>query len=397
MSFSNNFTPVTLKNTNLFKPMQVGDMKLQHRAVMAPMTRMRAANNIPNKKWAVEYYDQRSQYPGTFIITEGTFVSRRAGGFDDAPGIWSQEQIDQWIKVIQKVHENKSFIYVQLWALGRFGSPETQSRDGLTFDAPSAEPYIDEAAKDAALKAKNPQHELTKVELMEYINDYVHAAKNAISAGADGVEIMAANGFFLNQFLDPTANQRTDEYGGSIENRGRFILEIVDAVVSAVGHKRVSIRFSPFGTLGNMDGTNPIMVAQYGYILGELEKRGRAGERLSYIHIIDPRVVNPFIPEKDAEYDLADSNFAYSAWSGNFVRAGNMASHPETVSELVKDNRTLICYGRFWISNPDLVSRLENGLPLNQYDRTTFYADSDQGYVDYPNYQTALKLGYSKN
>lgn len=397
MSFVKDFTPIALGDTNLFKPIKVGDIELKHRAVMPPLTRMRAHHpgNIPNRDWSVEYYDQRSKYPGTLIITEGAFISPQAGGYDNAPGIWSQEQVAEWTKIFKKIHENDSFVYVQLWNLGRQSFPDTLARDGLRYDSASDGVYMSEEQKERALKANNPQHGITKDEIKQYIKEYVQAAKNSIAAGADGVEIHSANGYLLNQFLDPISNKRTDEYGGSIENRSRFVLEVVDAVVEAIGHKKVGIRFSPYGVFGTMSGgAEPLIVAQYAHVIGELEKRARQGKRLAYVHLVEPRVTDPFLVEGEGEYDQGTNDFVYSIWKGPIIRAGNLALHPEVVKEMVKDDRTLIGYGRFWISNPDIVERLKKGLPLNKYDRSTFYAMTDKGYLDYPTYEEAVKLGY---
>ena len=396
MSFATNFKPVALGETNLFKPIKVGNCELKHRVVLPPLTRMRAHHpgNVPNKDWAAEYYGQRSKRPGTMLITEGPFISAQAGGYDNVPGIWSKEQIAEWKKIFARVHENGSFIWPQLWALGRQAFPGILARDGLRYDSASDDLYMDDGMKEQALESKNPQHGITKDEIKQYIKDYVQAAKNAIEAGADGVEIHNANGYLLNQFLDPISNHRTDEYGGSIENRARFTLEVVDAVVEAVGVDRVGIRFSPYSTYGVMSGQDPLIVAQYAYVIGELEKRAKEGKRLAYIHLIEPRL-DLLMPGDDETKDLGQTNdFAYSIWKGLVIRSGNLAIHPEAVKNMVKDDRTLIAYGRYFIANPDLVDRLEKGLPLNKYDRSTFYTMSAEGYIDYPTYEEAVKLGY---
>ncbi|CAL9734164.1 NADPH dehydrogenase 2 [Monosporozyma servazzii] len=399
MPFSKKFTPVPLADTNLFKPIQIGDMQLQHRAVYPPLTRLRAHHpgNVPNKDWAAEYYNQRSQHPGTLIITEGTITSKAAGGYDNAPGIWSDEQVAEWTKIFKKIHDNKSFVYVQLWNLGRQSSPEILARDGLKYVSASDDLYMNEETKQKALKANNPQHGLTKDEIKQHIADFVHAAKNSIAAGADGVEIHSANGYLLNQFLDPISNHRTDEYGGSIENRSRFTLEVVDAVIAAVGHTKVGIRFSPWGTFGAQSGSaEPLILAQFAHVIGELEKRAKEGKRLAYIHLVEPRVTDPSMTEGTGADTAASNDFVYSIWKGPIIRAGNLAYHPDIVKEMIKDDRTLIAYGRLWIATPDMVHRLKDGLPLNKYDRDTFYTMTSQGYIDYPTYQQALKIGWDK-
>nr|4GE8_A Chain A, NADPH dehydrogenase 1 [Saccharomyces pastorianus] len=399
MSFVKDFKPQALGDTNLFKPIKIGNNELLHRAVIPPLTRMRALHpgNIPNRDWAVEYYTQRAQRPGTMIITEGAFISPQAGGYDNAPGVWSEEQMVEWTKIFNAIHEKKSFVWVQLIVLGWAAFPDNLARDGLRYDSASDNVFMDAEQEAKAKKANNPQHSLTKDEIKQYIKEYVQAAKNSIAAGADGVEIHSANGYLLNQFLDPHSNTRTDEYGGSIENRARFTLEVVDALVEAIGHEKVGLRLSPYGVFNSMSGgAETGIVAQYAYVAGELEKRAKAGKRLAFVHLVEPRVTNPFLTEGEGEYEGGSNDFVYSIWKGPVIRAGNFALHPEVVREEVKDKRTLIGYGRFFISNPDLVDRLEKGLPLNKYDRDTFYQMSAHGYIDYPTYEEALKLGWDK-
>ncbi|GCE99557.1 NADPH dehydrogenase [Zygosaccharomyces mellis] len=394
--FDNRVKPQALGDTELFKPIKVGDVELAHRAVMAPLTRMRAAKNVPSKEWAPDYYAQRAQRPGTLIITEASFPAPQFGGYDDAPGLWSKEQLDIWKDIFRRIHEKKSFVYVQLWNLGRTADPALLARDGLRFDSASDGVYMSKEQEENALKAKNPQHGLTKDEIRQYVKEFVQASKNSMEAGADGVEIHSANGYLLNQFLDPLSNKRTDEYGGSIENRSRFTLEVVDAITEAIGASKVGIRLSPYGVFSGMSGgQEPEIVAQYAYVVGELERRAKEGKRLAYIHLVEPRVTNPFNKEGEGVYTEGSNDFIYSIWKGNVVRAGDLALHPEIAREMVKDGRTLIAYGRFFISNPDIVDRVEKGLPLTAYDRSTFYALTEKGYVDYPNYDECVKQGYT--
>lgn len=394
-----NFDPKPLGDTNIFKPIKIGNNELKHRVVMPALTRMRAIapGNIPNTEWAEEYYRQRSQYPGTLIITEGTFPSAQSGGYPNVPGIWSKEQLAEWKKIFNAIHENKSFVWVQLWVLGRQAWPEVLKKEGLRYDSATDDLYMGEEEKERALKANNPQHGITKEEIKQYIKEYVDAAKKAIDAGADGVQIHSANGYLLNQFLDPISNNRTDEYGGSIENRARFTLEVVDAVVDAVGAERTSIRFSPYGTFGTMSGgENPGIVAQYAYVIGELEKRARAGKRLAFIDLVEPRVTDPFLPEFEKWFKEGTNEFIYSIWKGPVLRVGNYALDPDQATLDSKKPNTLIGYGRSFIANPDLVYRLEKGLPLNKYDRNTFYKFTKEGYTDYPSYEESVAKGYKK-
>ncbi|CCH58833.1 hypothetical protein TBLA_0A10550 [Henningerozyma blattae CBS 6284] len=399
MPFVKDFTPVALKDTNLFKPIKVGDNELKHRAVLPPLTRMRAHHpgHVPNKDWAVEYYDQRSKRPGSLLVTEGVFISEQAGGYDNAPGCYSDEQIAEWKKICDVVHKNHSFIWPQLWALGWAADAKSMSRDGLRYDGATDNVYSNDKYGILAKENNIKIHGLTTDDIKQYIKDYVNAAKRVIAAGADGVEIHSANGYLLNQFLDENSNKRTDQYGGSIENRARFPLEVVDALIEAVGAEKVGIRFSPYGTFNDMaGGKNSLIVAQFAYIIGELEKRAKAGNRLAYIHLVEPRVTNPFLTEGQGEYLDGTNDFVYSIWKGIIIRAGNLALHPEIAKDLLKDDRTLLGYGRLWIANPDLVDRLEKGLPLNKYDRDSFYSMTSEGYLDYPTYAEAIKLGWDK-
>jgi NADPH2 dehydrogenase len=225
---------------------------------------------------------------------------------------------------------------------------------------------------------------LTRQEIKQYVKDYVQAAKNAIAAGADGVELHAANAYLLDQFLHETTNTRTDEYGGSIENRARFPLEILDAVVEAVGADRVGIRFSPWGTFGSMSHIGS-PIPQWAYITTELEKRAQEGNRLAYIHIVEPRV-NGYL---DLETFAGSNDFFQHIWKGNVIKAGGMIPHIEEETE--KDTNVLAAVGRYFISNPDLVDRLERKQELNPYHRETFYGSTKVGYTDYPTVEQASK------
>ncbi|CCE64447.1 hypothetical protein TPHA_0H02440 [Tetrapisispora phaffii CBS 4417] len=396
MNFVSGFKPEALGNTNLFKPMKIGNTTVKHRVVMPPLSRMRAnEDHVLDKDWTIKYYDQRSKREGTMIIAEGAFPSAQCGGYAGAPGIWSAEQTAQWKKIIQKVHDNKSFMWVQLWVLGRQAPPANMASAGLRFDSPSDLPYQNEKQEAAAKEAGTVQHGITKDEIKQYVADYVNAANNAIAAGAEGVEIHCANGYLLNQFLDPKSNKRTDEYGGSIENRARFPLEVVDAVIAAIGAEKVGIRFSPYGIFGDMSGgDNPMLISQFSYIIGELERRGKEGKRIAYVHVVEPLATDFMLTEGDGILEGVTNDFVFSIWKGPIIRAGNLSLNPAIVREYVKDDRTLIAYGRYFVSNPDIVDRVEKGLPLNNYDQPHFYTMTAEGYIDYPTYDEAIKAGY---
>ncbi|KAG6877447.1 hypothetical protein C0993_007206 [Termitomyces sp. T159_Od127] len=224
----------------LFRPINVGTTRLQHRLVLAPLTRFRSTKaHVPVIPLVKDYYSQRSSTPGSLLITEATFIAAKAGGYNNVPGIWNEEQINAWKEVTNQVHANGSYIFVQLWALGRAANPEILSSDGYPFVAPSPK----------AIASKPTPRELTVDEIQEFTALYVEAARNAVEkAGFDGVEIHGANGYLIDQFLQECSNQRSDQYGGSIEARSKFGLDVVDAIVEAIGAERTAIRLSPWST-----------------------------------------------------------------------------------------------------------------------------------------------------
>ncbi|SMN22501.1 similar to Saccharomyces cerevisiae YHR179W OYE2 Conserved NADPH oxidoreductase containing flavin mononucleotide (FMN) [Maudiozyma saulgeensis] len=395
MPFSTIVKPTSFEGTNMFNPLKLGDTTVLHRAVLAPLTRMKASypGNIPNTEWTPEYYSQRSQRPGTTVITESTYVSKQAGGFDHAPGIWSQEQIEAWRPTFKVIHDNGSFCWVQLWALGWEADIKNLTRDGLKYQGMTDGIYKDKETENLAIKLGNPIHGLSIKEIKQYIADHVHAAKNSLKAGADGIELHVANGYLLMQSLDPASNKRDDQYGGSIENRARFVLEIVDALIKEIGASKIGIRISPFySTAGMSGGSYTGLVAQYAYLLGAIESRAKTGNRLAYVHIIDP--IPRWAPGNSEGHQLESNDFVYSIWKGPIIRAGGLGRFPQTAKTFLKDDRTLVAYGRYFISNPDLVDRLQNSLPLNEYDEDSYYTMSPNGYIDYPTYDEALKLSW---
>lgn len=362
---------MTKNSLNLFKPIQIGDVTLGHRLAMAPLTRRRATeDHVPLEKH-VRYYGQRASYPGTLIVTEGTFMSTRSSGGHHVPGIWNDKQIEAWKPVFKAIHDQGSKVFVQIWVLGRAAELDVLKAEGNDLVSPSVTPI---PGVDVLPRA------MTVQEIKEYVQEYVRAAKNAIAAGADGVEIHNANSYLLDQFLHENTNQRTDEYGGSIENRSRFTLEVVDAVVGAIGAGRTAIRFSPWGTFRDdvQYGITPI--PQFSYVVEQLEKRGREGKRLAYLSLVEPRVNGNQDVEARGSNDFIDS-----IWSGVLMKAGGLVHSAREVAQ--KDDRTIVALGRYFISNPDVVKRIELGLELNPYDRSTFYTWDEHGYIDYPFYE----------
>jgi NADPH2 dehydrogenase len=249
---------MTQDSLNLFKPLKIGEYTLGHRVVMAPMTRMRAnADHVPLEK-SVQYYGQRASSPGTLIVTQGTFMSARSGGYKNVPGIYTEHQIEGWKRIFKAVHNAGSRIFVQLWVLGRAADPSVLREDGFDFISPSGNrpvPGVDEVPRA-----------MTHEEIKEYVQEYVQAAKNAIAAGADGVEIHSGNSDLLDQFLREDTNKRTDEYGSSIESRARFPLEAFDEVIDAIGQAKYRLGYR-LGGLFRGDFTNGISpISQFSYL-----------------------------------------------------------------------------------------------------------------------------------
>ncbi|KAH3679571.1 hypothetical protein WICMUC_000904 [Wickerhamomyces mucosus] len=380
-----------LKGTNLFKPLTLSDhIQLNHRLVYSPLTRFRSnPKDYCPTDLQVEHYDQRSKRPGSIIITEGTYISEKASGFPaGVPGIWSDDQIESWSKVFKKIRENGSYSIVQTFHMGRQALPGVLSSHGLKYKAPSPiyAPILG-ADDDAEVEAKKYNNELTALtleEVEETIQDFLTAGKNAIKAGADAIQVHVANGYLLNQFLDPSANQRTDKWGGSIEKRSALPLRIIDDLIKEIGASKITVRIRPFGTAGNMAGnSHHLILAQYAHFIGELEKRALEGNRLLFLDIVEPLDTD--------DYDGGSNEFVYSIWKGFVVRAGDYIANEQRLREHVSNPKTLISIGRHYISNPDLPDRLENGWKLTKYDRSTFYTNGAEGYIDYPRYENIAK------
>jgi len=373
-----------LKDTNLFKPLKVGDVTLKHRVALAPLTRCRNDDEFVPLDWTITNYDQRSKREGTLIITEAILVSLKSSGQYQPPGIFNEKQYPQWKRVIDVVHKNKSFIFLQIWALGGKADPAKLASKGMKFLAPSDDVYIHNDQKKLAQQSNNPAHGLTHDEVKEYIQDFVTAAKKSIELGADGVEIHGANGYLPFQFLYTSLNKRTDEYGGSIENRARFILELVDTIGETIGYSKVALRLSPYYSDFDNKLYEPSTIAVYSYLISELETRRLHGKEIAYLHIVEPR------DETAGEVGeiVSDNEWILQIYRGVIVRASGYGNDHERTREHVQSyDKTVIAYGRHFIANPDLPNRLENDWPFNPYRRETFYVGGAEGYIDYPEYK----------
>ncbi|KAI0916451.1 hypothetical protein AcV5_002945 [Taiwanofungus camphoratus] len=350
----------------LFQPIQVGNVTLGHRVVLAPLTRFRANKDHVHGDLAVEYYAQRASSPGTLLITEATFIAPQAGGYDYVPGLWNEEQVAAWKRVTDAVHAKGSYIYCQLWALGRASDPKVLKREGYPFVSSS----------DVPLPGSPAPRPLTVPEIKEYVQWYTTASENAVKAGFDGVELHGANGYIIDQFLQDVCNKRTDEYGGSIENRARFGLEVIDSVAKAIGAKKLGIRLSPWGYFQGMRMKDPIPTFTY-----FVKKIAEAHPDFAYIHLVEARVSG----NMDREVVPEESNdFIRKIWAPRaLISAGGYTR--ETALEAAEQHGDLIGFGRSFISNPDLPLRLRKNLPIAKGNRDTYYApESPVGYTDYP-------------
>jgi N-ethylmaleimide reductase len=353
----------------LLESIQLGDTTLKNRMVMAPMTRSRASIEGVVGNATVEYYTQRVS--AGLIITEAINISKEATGSPLTPGIYTSEQIAAWQKVTEAVHEKGGIIYAQLWHTGRVGHSLVKNGDHPV--APSAiaiegqQHFTMEGMKDYEIPRA-----LSTEEVIKIVQDYKQAAINAIAAGFDGVELHAAFGYLPNQFLAESANQRSDQYGGSNENRNRFVLEIMQEMVNAIGSDKVAIRLSPTSTYNNITHLNP--VEQFSLLIDGLNKLP-----LSYIHIMNA----PFPADKFPLYP-ANPVATFGKLTQHIVMA-NLGYTKETgEAELEKGIAKLISFGVLFLANPDLPKRFELNAELNQPDRATMYGGKEEGYIDYP-------------
>ncbi|KAF9886163.1 hypothetical protein FE257_011988 [Aspergillus nanangensis] len=368
--------------SKLSSPIQIGAFPLQHRIVLAPLTRIRASDNHTPLDMAREYYAQRASVPGTLLISEGTFITAAAGGMPNVPGIWSSAQIAQWKTITAAVHAQGSSIVCQLWALGRAANPTVLSASG-NYDV------ISSSNRPMSESSPHPRA-LSEGEIAAWIADYAQAAKNAIAAGFDGVEIHGANGYLCDQFLQDGCNDRTDRWGGSVENRARFGVEVAKAVAAAVGAERTGYRISPWSPFQGMGMPDRDMKPQFEYLVRRL-----GGLGLAYVHVVEPRISGSMSieggEEEEEEGGGDEASFVFEALepypdTAVILAGGFTAQSAEKTVEKYDDRRKVaIAFGRHFLANPDLPFRLAGGLRLNPYERATFYTPkSPVGYTDYP-------------
>ncbi|PVH84038.1 NADH-flavin oxidoreductase/NADH oxidase [Cadophora sp. DSE1049] len=372
----------------LFIPLRLGIMNLSHRVIMSPLTRARCPGSIPTLL-VEEYYAQRAT-EGGLLISEGMHPSFMAGNFVNVPGMFAPEHVRAWKKVTDAVHAKRSYMACQLWHTGRFAvSLQLGGREPLSSSATNIG-----MSNGFTTKGRVP-HEVSKPmslrEIKDTIEDHVHAAICAIEAGFDCVEITAGNGYLCDQFLNDNINFRTDQYGGSKENRARFTLEVLDSVIAAIGASKVALRFSPWGTVWMPLDSNPIET--FRYVLSEVEKRG-----VAYVCLTQPRT--DLLLEESTKWEILyksveDGKVAATAENLHLrhfeevlkttpkLATGNYNAE-NCFEEVEKGEIDAVTFGRWFISNPDLVEKIREGRKLTKWDAKTFYAPGKEGYTDYP-------------
>ena len=340
---------------------------LKNHIVMAPMTRSRAINNLPNGLMAT-YYGQRTG--SGLIITEGTAPMPEALGYPRIPGIFNQAQVDGWKTVTERVHQDGSKIFLQLMHTGRIGHNDNLPNGAKLAGASAIKAAGQIFTDTAGMQNHSEPTVLTTGGIKTVIEGYVSAAKNAMEAGFDGVELHAANGYLLEQFLNPNVNDRTDQYGGSMANRTRLAIEVAAQVAGAIGKDKVGIRFSPFSTLGDLQAYDEQEVHEtYTLLAKEMDNLG-----IQYIHIS----ANPNIPQKT--FDTIRSNFS------NTIILCNGLTAETAEAQLQSGFADLVAFGRSFLATPDFVKRIETGEALNALDFTTLYTPGEKGYTDYPSH-----------
>jgi N-ethylmaleimide reductase len=354
----------------LFSPLTLGELELPNRLVMAPLTRVRSGKEGIPGPLVVEHYRQRASLG--LIVSEGAYPSRAGQGFPGQPGLVTAEQLKGWANVTAAVHAEGGRIFAQVMHAGRVTHEDTNGGYGVV--APSAVAIDGETRTYAGKKPFPVPHALSTEELPGIVQEFVQGSRNAIEAGFDGVELHSANGYLLHEFLAPSANQREDIYGGSPENRARFVVEVTEAVVAAIGADRVGIRISPEH---NVQGALELDAADvhetYGYLVDSL-----ASLKLAYLSILHKEPTSELVQDLRARFNgtfLVNTGF------------GVITTREEATALVADGHADGVVVGRPAIANPDLVRRWREGLPVNQPDQATFYTDGAKGYTDYPAYQ----------
>jgi N-ethylmaleimide reductase len=363
---------------SLFSPLRIGPYQLRHRLVMAPLTRMRAEKpSLAPRPLNTEYYAQRAT-PGGLIIAEASPIAATGFGSPGVPGIYSEQQIKGWREVVDAVHAKGGVIFLQLWHVGRVSHSSFQP-GGVLPVAPSAV-AISEALKTSTADGKVTTYEtpraLETAEISGVIDAYRQGAENALKAGFDGVEIHGANGYLIEQFLQSHTNLRTDQYGGGIENRTRFLMEVTQAMIDVWGADCVGVRLSPCGVADDSGEPDPMPL--YSHAIKSLDPLG-----LAYLHFVEPRSSGAGRAEVNHQNVPSAMVLFRPMWSGVLISAGGFTGQTADAA-IAAGHADAIAFGRIFISNPDLPRRLQHGFPLTPYNRATFYGGEAAGYTDYP-------------
>jgi N-ethylmaleimide reductase len=365
---------------HLFSPLKVGPYQLKHRVALAPLTRLRATKpSLAPRPLNAEYYAQRAT-PGGLLIAEASSVMASGFGHPGVPCIYSEPQVEGWKKVVDAVHAKGAFIFLQLWHVGRVSHSSYQP-GGVLPIAPSAVAISDDlktSTADGKVVSYETPRALETDEIRGIIEAYKQAARNALAAGFDGVEIHGANGYLVEQFLQSRSNLRTDRYGGSIENRARFLLEVTQAAIDVWGANRVGVRLSPYGIANGSGEAEPMPL--YKHVVEQLNPLG-----LAYLHFIEPRSSGAGRAEVNWQGVPSAMVLYRPIWKGVLITAGGFTGEAAEAA-ITQGHADAIAFGRIFISNPDLPLRLQHGYPLTPYDRKTFYGGDVAGYTDYPFY-----------
>ena len=362
--------------SKLFEPYKLGTLSLEHRVVMPPLTRLRSNPDDSVSQLMVEHYEQRASRGG-LIIVEAATVSSNGIGYQGMPGIYDDRHIEGYRRIAKAIHAKGGFVYAQIIHTGRTSHQALQPSGGVPL-APSVVSYHGHAFVDGGFVPVTPAREISKAEIKAILLDYKMAAQRALEAGVDGVEIHSANGYLPDQFLQDGSNHRTDEYGGTVENRARFLLQIVETVTGVWGTGRVGVRISPSGVFNEMDDSNP--EALFSYVAEALN-----GFDLAYLHIIEPRIAGD-VTKEHAENDAPiASKWLRGVYRGTLLAAGGF-SKQSAEEALTQGDADLIAFGRLFTSNPDLPERFRHDLPLTPYDRSAFWGGTEHSYTDFQPY-----------
>ncbi len=358
----------------LLTPTKFGAIDLNNRVVMAPLTRMRAAQGDVPGQLAAQYYAQRAS--AGLIITEATQISPLGKGYPGTPGIYSEEQIKGWQTVTSEIHAKGGKVVMQLWHVGRISHTSHHPEQGLPVAPSAIAPSGQVFTAQWGQAAYETPRAMTQEDILALIHDYQCAAENALRAGFDGVEVHAANGYLLDQFLQNGTNHRTDEYGGSIENRCRVLMQVLEAVIGVWGSDRVGVRLSPYGSFNDMSDSDPVVL--FNGVIDRLNPL-----HLAYLHLIEPRSTMAGGSDQVVQDMPSTATLFSERFEGKVLMAGGY--NKDNAEEAVTSGHAdAVAFGRLYISNPDLVARFAAGAPLTPYDRATFYGGTEKGYTDYP-------------